>query len=41
MKKLLVMFIGLSLLGAVAMSSGCRAEVDPDGNVATNAPLPR
>jgi hypothetical protein len=41
MKKLLVMLVGLSLLGAVAMSGGCRAEVDPDGNVATNAPVVR
>ena len=41
MKKLLTLVIGLSLLGAVAMSAGCRAEVDPDGNVGTNAPLPR
>ena len=41
MKKLLAMFVGLSLLGAVALSGGCRAEVDPDGNVATQAPLPR
>ena len=41
MKKLFAMILGLSLLGGVAMSSGCRAEVDPDGNVGTNAPLPR
>ena len=41
MKKLLAMFVGLSLLGAVALSSGCRAEVDPDGNVGSSLPLPR
>jgi hypothetical protein len=41
MKKLLAMILGVSLLGAVAMSGGCKAEVDPDGRVATQAPLPR
>ena len=41
MKKLFTMILGLSLLGAVAMSGGCKAEVDPDGNVSTSVPLPR
>ena len=43
MKKLLAMFVGLSLLGAVALSGGCRGEaaVDTDGRASTQSPLPR
>jgi len=40
MKKLLFVLVGISMLG-VATLSGCRAEVDPDGKVSTQAPMPR
>ncbi len=41
MKKLMMALIALTLFGTATLTGGCRAEVDPDGRVGTNVPLPR